>query len=49
MWLCAHSPSWGPQIFSAQYGLMPITVDFSIFIQFMDDYKWSLGDTTFPS
>ena len=30
-WLCAHAPSWGPQNFSGQDELMPITVDFPIF------------------
>lgn len=43
MWLCAHGPSWGPQIFSAQYGLMPILMDFLIFSSWMiTDGAWEI-------
>lgn len=41
MWLCAHAPSWGPRIFSGQYGLMPITIDFPIFSSWVISNKAS--------
>lgn len=43
MWLCAHGPSWEPQIFSTQYGLMPILMDSLIFSSWMiTDGAWEI-------